>query len=114
MTVNLEGQSEAVGDALRAGTVALDDSGRLLSELESTLQQAADLVGDSTRGVDQIADAVSVQSEGGRGIAEHIEHIARMAGEGDAITHQVSGAVVSLRELSDELSLAVSRFRFEI
>jgi len=114
LTVNLEGQSEAVGDALRAGTVALDDSGRLLSELESTLQQAADLVGDSTRGVDQIADAVSVQSEGGRGIAEHIEHIARMAGEGDAITHQVSGAVVSLRELSDELSLAVSRFRFEI
>ncbi|AJG12713.1 histidine kinase, HAMP region:Bacterial chemotaxis sensory transducer precursor [Pseudomonas plecoglossicida] len=64
------------------------------------------------RGVDQIADAVSAQSEGGRGIAEHIEHIARMAGEGDAITRQVSGAVVSLRELSDELSLAVSRFRF--
>ncbi|WDM85985.1 methyl-accepting chemotaxis protein [Pseudomonas asiatica] len=112
LTVNLEGQSEAVGEALRAGTVALDDSGRLLSELESTLQQAADLVGDSTRGVDQIADAVSAQSEGGRGIAEHIEHIARMAGEGDAITRQVSGAVVSLRELSDELSLAVSRFRF--
>ncbi|EPJ8753907.1 methyl-accepting chemotaxis protein, partial [Pseudomonas putida] len=111
LTVNLEGQSEAVGEALRAGTVALDDSGRLLSELESTLQQAADLVGDSTRGVDQIADAVSAQSEGGRGIAEHIEHIARMAGEGDAITRQVSGAVVSLRELSDELSLAVSRFR---
>ncbi|WP_047604844.1 methyl-accepting chemotaxis protein [Pseudomonas putida] len=112
LTVNLEGQSEAVGEALRAGTVALDDSGRLLSELESTLQQAADLVGDSTRGVDQIADAVSGQSEGGRGIAEQIEHIARMAGEGDAITRQVSGAVVSLRELSDELSLAVSRFRF--
>ncbi|MBH3448971.1 methyl-accepting chemotaxis protein [Pseudomonas putida] len=112
LTVNLEGQSEAVGDALHAGTVALDDSGRLLSELESTLQQAADLVGNSTKGVDQIADAVSVQSEGGRGIAEHIEHIARMAGEGDAITRQVSGAVVSLREFSEELSLAVSRFRF--
>jgi len=113
LTVKLEGQSEVVDEALRAGTVALDDSGRLLSELESTLQQAADLVGDSTRGVDQIADAVSVQSEGGRGIAENIEHIARMAGDGDAITRQVSGAVVSLRELSDELSLAVSRFRFE-
>ena len=114
LTVKLESQSEVVDEALRAGTVALDDSGRLLTELESTLQQAAELVGDSTRGVDQIADAASVQSEGGRGITANVEHIARMAGEGDAITHQVSGAVVSLRELSDELNLAVGRFRFEI
>ena len=64
LTVRLESQSEVVDEALRAGTVALDDSGRLLSELESTLLQAAELVGDSTRGVDQIADAVRVQSEG--------------------------------------------------
>ncbi len=113
LTAQLEGQSEVVDEALRAGTVALDDSGRLLSELESTLQQAAELVGDSTRGMDRIADAVSAQNEGGRGIAQNIEHIARMAGEGDAITRQVSGAVVSLRELSDELSVAVGRFRFE-
>lgn len=114
LTAKLESQSEVVDEALRAGTVALDDSGRLLSELESTLQQAAELVGDSTRGVDRIADAVSVQSEGGRGIVENVEHISRMAGEGDAITHQVSRAVVSLRELSDELNVAVGRFRFEV
>jgi len=114
LTVKLESQSGVVDEALRAGTVALDDSGRLLSELETTLQQAAELVGDSTRGVDRIADAVSVQSEGGRGIVANVEHISRMAGEGDAITHQVSRAVVSLRELSDELNLAVGRFRFEV
>ncbi|KAB0496562.1 methyl-accepting chemotaxis protein [Pseudomonas vancouverensis] len=114
LTLKLESQSETVDEALQAGTVALDDSGRLLSELENTLQQAAELVGDSTRGVDRIADAVSVQSEGGRGIVANVEHIARMAGEGDAITHQVSGAVVSLRELSHELNLAVGRFRFEV
>ncbi len=114
LTVKLESQSEVVEEALSAGTVALDDSGRLLSELETTLLQAAELVGDSTRGVDRIADAVSVQSAGGRGIAANVEHIARMAGEGDAITHQVSSAVVSLRELSDELNLAVGRFRFEV
>lgn len=113
LTLKLERQSEVVDEALRAGTVALDDSGRLLSELERTLQQATELVGDSTRGVDQIANAVRVQSEGGRGIAANVEHIARMAGEGDAITHQVSRAVVSLRELAEELSLAVRRFRFE-
>ncbi|HCL3668416.1 histidine kinase [Pseudomonas aeruginosa] len=113
LTVKLESQSEVVDEALRGGVVALDDSSRLLSELESTLQQAAVLVGDSTRGVDQIADAVRVQSEGGRGIAANVEHIARMAGEGDAITHQVSSAVASLRELSEDLNLAVGRFRFE-
>jgi methyl-accepting chemotaxis protein len=113
LTMKLESQSEVVDEALIAGTVALDDSSRLLLELESTLQQATELVGDSTRGVDRIADAVSVQSEGGRGIVENVEHISRMAGEGDAITHQVSRAVVSLRELSDELNLAVGRFRFE-
>ncbi|MCO6058543.1 methyl-accepting chemotaxis protein [Pseudomonas sp. MOB-449] len=113
LTAKLEGQSEMVDEALRAGTVALEDSGRLLVELESTLQQAAELVGDSTRGVDQIADAVRVQSEGGRDIASNIERIARMAGEGDAIAHRVSNAVISLRELSEELNLAVSRFRFQ-
>ncbi|AVK06663.1 methyl-accepting chemotaxis protein [Pseudomonas aeruginosa] len=113
LTVRLESQSEVVDEALRAGTVALDDSGRLLSELESTLQQAAELVGDSTRGVEQIADAVRVQSEGGRDIASNVERIARMAGEGDAITHRVSSAVAGLRELSEELNLAMSRFRFE-
>jgi methyl-accepting chemotaxis protein len=112
LTAKLEGQSEIVDEALRAGTVALEDSGRLLVALESTLQQAAELVGDSTRGVDQIADAVRVQSEGGRDIASNIERIARMAGEGDAIAHRVSSAVISLRELSEELNLAVSRFRF--
>ncbi|MNE76689.1 Methyl-accepting chemotaxis protein (MCP) signaling domain protein [compost metagenome] len=93
--------------------MALEDSGRLLVDLESTLQQAAELVGDSTRGVDQIADAVRVQSEGGRDIASNVERIARMAGEGDAIAHRVSSAVISLRELSEELNLAVSRFRFQ-
>lgn len=113
LTAKLEGQSEVVDEALRAGSVALEDSGRLLVELESTLQQAAELVGDSTRGVDQIADAVRVQSEGGRDIASNVERIARMAGEGDAIAHRVSSAVISLRELSEELNLAVSRFRFQ-
>lgn len=114
LTSSLESQSDVVDEALNAGTAALDDSTRLLSELETTLQQAAHLVGDSTRGVDRIADAVSVQSEGGRGIVVNVEQIARMAGEGDAITHQVSGAVISLRELSHELNLAVGRFRFEV
>jgi methyl-accepting chemotaxis protein len=113
LTAKLEGQSEVVDEALRAGSVALEDSGRLLVELESTLQQAAELVGDSTRGVDQIADAVRVQSEGGRDIASNVERIARMAGEGDAIAHRVSSAVISLRELSEDLNLGVSRFRFQ-
>jgi len=54
-----------------------------------------------------------VQSEGGQDIALNVDRIARMAGEGDAITHRVSSAVVALRELSEELNLAMSRFRFE-
>ncbi|HBX55702.1 methyl-accepting chemotaxis protein [Pseudomonas sp. UBA2684] len=113
LTLKLESQSGVVEKALRAGNVALDDSDKLLGELERTLLEAARLVGDSTRGVDLIANAVRVQSEGGRDIASSVEHIARMAGEGDAITQRVSNAVASLRELSGELNLAVSRFRFE-
>lgn len=113
LTLKLECQSAVVEKALHAGTVALNGSDKLLGELESTLQESARLVGNSTRGVDSIALAVREQSAGGRDIASNVEHIARMAGEGDAITQQVSNAVVSLRELSEELSLAVSRFRFE-
>src|SRR5690606_9550226 len=95
LTAKLEGQSEVVDEALRAGSVALEDSGRLLVELEISPQQAAALVGDWTRGVDQIADAVRVQSQGGRDIASNVERIAGMAGEGDAIAHRVSSAVIS-------------------
>ncbi|MGE6661603.1 methyl-accepting chemotaxis protein [Pseudomonas sp. NPDC077408] len=113
LTLRLDDQSGVVDQALQAGTVALDDSSKLLVELESTLQQAAVLVGDSTRGVDEIARAVETQSEGGRDIASNVERIARMAGEGDAITHSVASAVAGLRELSQELNLAVSRFSFE-
>jgi len=113
LTLKLDDQSGVVDQALQAGTVALDDSSKLLVELESTLQQAAALVGDSTRGVDEIARAVKAQSEGGRDIASNVERIARMAGEGDAITHSVANAVAGLRELSQELNLAVSRFSFE-
>lgn len=113
LTLKLDDQSGVVDQALQAGTVALDDSSKLLVELESTLQQAAALVGDSTRGVDEIARAVKAQSEGGRDIASNVEPIARMAGEGDAITHSVANAVAGLRELSQELNLAVSRFSFE-
>ena len=36
----------------------------------------------------------------------------RSVGGAVAITHQVSGAVVSLRELSDELNVAVGRFHY--
>ncbi|MHB0764133.1 methyl-accepting chemotaxis protein [Stutzerimonas sp. NM35] len=113
LTLKLDDQSGVVDQALQAGTVALDDSSKLLMELESTLQQAAALVGDSTRGVDEIARAVKAQSEGGRDIASNVERIARMAGEGDAITHSVASAVAGLRELSQELNLAVGRFSFE-
>lgn len=113
LTLRLDDQSGVVDQALQAGTVALDDSSKLLVELESTLQQAAVLVGDSTRGVDEISRAVETQSEGGRDIASNVERIARMAGEGDAITHSVASAVAGLRELSQELNLAVGRFSFE-
>lgn len=113
LTLRLDDQSGVVDQALQAGTVALDDSSKLLVELERTLQQAAALVGDSTRGVDEIARAVEIQSEGGRDIASNVERIARMAGEGDAITHSVASAVAGLRELSQELNLAVGRFSFE-
>jgi len=113
LTLRLDDQSGVVDQALQAGTVALDDSSKLLVELERTLQQAAALVGDSTRGVDEIARAVETQSEGGRDIASNVERIARMAGEGDAITHSVASAVAGLRELSQELNLAVGRFSFE-
>ncbi|WP_438826805.1 methyl-accepting chemotaxis protein [Pseudomonas lopnurensis] len=113
LTVRLEGQSGVVHEALQAGTIALDDSGRLLAELESTLQQAAHLVGDSTRGVDEIANAVKIQNDGGREIATSVERIARMAGEGDAITHRVTHAVGALRELSRDLDQAIGRFTIE-
>src|SRR3546814_128129 len=79
LTLRLDDQSGVVDQALQAGTVALDDSSKLLVELERTLQQAAALVGDSTRGVDEIARAVETQSEGGRDIASNVERIARMA-----------------------------------
>lgn len=111
LTHELEGQSSSVTRVLDEGAAALDSSQTLLKELENALLEAAGLVGASSTGVSEIASAVQVQNEGGKDISLGIERIAKMAEEGDLISHQVTSAVASLRELAGELELSVSHFR---
>lgn len=111
LTDELESQSGSVTRVLDEGAAALDSSQALLQELENVLLEAAGLVGASSTGVSEIASAVQIQNEGGKDISLGIERIARMAEEGDLISHQVTSAVASLRELAGELELSVSHFR---
>lgn len=111
LTHELESQSGSVTRVLDEGAAALDSSQTLLKELENVLLEAAGLVGTSSTGVSEIASAVQIQNEGGKDISLGIERIAKMAEEGDLISHQVTSAVASLRELAGELELSVSHFR---
>lgn len=111
LTHELESQSGSVTRVLDEGAAALDSSQTLLKELENVLLEAAGLVGASSTGVSEIASAVQIQNEGGKDISLGIERIAKMAEEGDLISHQVTSAVASLRELAGELELSVSHFR---
>ncbi|QIB51478.1 MULTISPECIES: methyl-accepting chemotaxis protein [Pseudomonas] len=111
LTHGLESQSNSVASVLDEGAAALDSSQKLLEELVSVLSEAARLVGASTSGVSEIASAVQVQNEGGKDISLGIERIAKMAEEGDMVSHQVTSAVGSLRELAGELKMSVSHFR---
>ncbi|SFQ89470.1 methyl-accepting chemotaxis protein [Halopseudomonas formosensis] len=111
LTDELESQSGSVTRVLDEGAAALDSSQVLLQELENVLLEAAGLVGASSTGVSEIASAVQIQNEGGKNISLDIERIAKMAEEGDLISHQVTSAVASLRELAGELELSVSHFR---
>ncbi|WP_193073413.1 methyl-accepting chemotaxis protein [Pseudomonas sp. FME51] len=111
LTHGLESQSNSVSSVLDEGAAALDSSQKLLGELESVLSEAARLVSASTSGVSEIASAVQVQNEGGKEISLGIERIAKMAEEGDMVSHQVTSAVGSLRELAGELKMSVSHFR---
>ncbi|WP_150304390.1 methyl-accepting chemotaxis protein [Pseudomonas saliphila] len=111
LTHGLESQSNSVASVLDEGAAALDSSQKLLGELESVLSEAARLVSASTSGVSEIASAVQVQNEGGKDISLGIERIAKMAEEGDMVSHQVTSAVGSLRELAGELKMSVGHFR---
>ncbi|SDS87989.1 methyl-accepting chemotaxis protein [Halopseudomonas sabulinigri] len=111
LTGALEGQSASVSVVLGEGASALDSSQELLEELEKVLLEAARLVGASSTGVSEIAAAVQVQNEGSKEISLGIERIAKMAEEGDQISHQVSASVASLRVIAEELALSVRHFR---
>ncbi|MBQ0741834.1 MAG: methyl-accepting chemotaxis protein [Pseudomonas sp.] len=111
LTDALESQSGNVQRVLDEGAAALDSSQAHLDSLESVLLEASSLVGASTLGVSEIASAVQVQNEGGKEISFGIERIAKMAEAGDLISHQVTAAVASLKELAEELELSVGHFR---
>ncbi|HDZ56387.1 MAG TPA: methyl-accepting chemotaxis protein [Pseudomonas xinjiangensis] len=111
LTDALENQSGNVQRVLDEGAAALDSSQSHLDSLEGVLSEASSLVSASTTGVSEIASAVQVQSEGGKEISFGIERIAKMAEAGDLISHQVTAAVASLKELAGELELSVEHFR---
>lgn len=111
LTDNLEDQSQKVNVALEEGSSALDGSQSLLEALERVLSEATRLVGSSSDGVDEIAEAVHKQNKGGKEIAESIERIAEMGKDGNEISHKVRTSVASLRELSEELGQSVAHFQ---
>jgi methyl-accepting chemotaxis protein len=111
LTRDLGRQSEAVELSLQEGTQALDDSHRLMGELEGVLETAGALVNASHRGVDQIASAVTAQNEGSQDIAASVDQFSRLAGESDQLTRDVTRAVRLLRESAGELDRAVCHFR---
>ena len=111
LTRDLGRQSEAVERSLQKGTQALDDSHRLMGELEGVLETAGALVNASHRGVDEIAGAVTAQNEGSQDIAASVDQFSRLAGESDQLTRDVTRAVSLLRESAGELDRAVCHFR---
>ncbi|NML28757.1 methyl-accepting chemotaxis protein [Zoogloea sp. G-4-1-14] len=111
LTRDLGRQSEAVEWSLQEGTQALDDSHRLMGELEGVLEKAGALVNASHRGVDEIAGAVTAQNEGSQDIAASVDQFSRLAGESDQLTRDVTRAVRQLRESAGELDRAVCHFR---
>lgn len=111
LTRDLGRQSEAVERSLQEGTQALDDSHRLMGELEGVLETAGALVNASHRGVDEIAGAVTAQNEGSQDIVASVDQFSRLAGESDQLTRDVTRAVSLLRESAGELDRAVCHFR---
>lgn len=111
ITVELNAQSDTVGNAVKQGQQSLQSSQDILENVAMALGEAYQSVTQTKKGVDNITQAVNDQNEANNEIAHNLEQIAQMAKENLASIQKNSIAADSLQQLSISMLSILKGFK---
>jgi methyl-accepting chemotaxis protein len=111
VTADLNAQSGQVEAAIKQGETALEEGATRGSEVSRIVEQAHSAVLEAQRGIEGISNSVKEQSHASHLISRNIERLANLASGTEHAIAQSDQTVQEMRQLADQLSNTVSRFR---
>ncbi|MBI5330143.1 MAG: methyl-accepting chemotaxis protein [Betaproteobacteria bacterium] len=111
VTADLNVQSGQVESAIKTGESALSEGSGRGQEATRIVEQAHSAVLDARRGIEEITRSVQEQSRASQLIAGNLERLSNMASGTEHAITQSDQAVQQMRQLADQLSGLVGRFR---
>jgi methyl-accepting chemotaxis protein len=111
VTSALSQRAERAETEIESGLASLHTTLEHIDRVSGMLEQAGNSVSEASRGVNDIAAAVREQSQASGQVAQHVEHIARMAEDNHVDIMQTADDIRHLGELAEELESAIRRFK---
>ncbi len=111
VTADLNAQSGQVEAAIKQGETALAEGSNRGGEVSRIVEQAHSAVLDARQGIEGITRSVKEQSQASHQISRNIERLAGLANGTELAIAQSDQTVQEMRQLADQLSSAVGRFR---
>lgn len=103
----------AVETALATGATSIASSRQRMTDVQQALDEALDLVGRATDGIDGISAATREQSALSSNIAGNVERISQAAGTNCAASAQTLAAAGQIEGTASNLRSAVTRFKLD-
>jgi len=111
VTADLNSQSGQVEAAIKQGETALAEGSHRGGEVSRIVEQAHSAVLEARRGIDEITLSVKEQSQASHLISRNIERLTNLASGTEHAIAQSDQTVQEMRQLADQLSSTVGRFR---
>jgi methyl-accepting chemotaxis protein len=105
-------QSEALQSAVKDGVDSLHTSQNAAEDVAMVMAEATKSVGNTSAGINNIADSVKEQNAAMNDLARNVEHIAQMTEENSFAVDTVSDAAANLQHLAVGLQEKVGKFRY--
>ncbi len=105
-------QSEALQTAVKDGVDSLHTSQNAAEDVAMVMAEATKSVGNTSAGINNIADSVKEQNAAMNDLARNVEHIAQMTEENSFAVDTVSDAAANLQNLAVGLQEKVGKFRY--
>ncbi len=111
VTADLNAQSGQVEGAIKQGAAALEEGSSRGDEVSRIVQQAHSAVLEARKGIAQISQSMQEQSRASHLISSNIERLTDLAAGTESAITQSDRTVQEMRQLADQLTGTVGRFR---